>query len=281
MRNASRSTDAQTCPGTAPKPHVGGTILPPCAAKTETFRKKQARVLDGTMCTSGGPGVIGEGIAMILVEGLPASGVGHIAAHAGSIKTGAATVWLDGPSVKLSVRDPTNQAFLDKLRKSLAKLFNGPTGTEWLNRMAASGHTTYYNPTTGGSWCKIANGADARTPGKGSDSDVYWNPDRVDDTGTSDMTLAHEMVHSMHGAEGTFGNGPYDKFPGQSGSSNRSEERSTVGTGGPVRQPDGSYEQNPKDYSGTSPTENSWRRDNGHNPRPSYYPKTWRGGAPW
>ena len=96
------------------------------------------------------------------------------------------------------------------------------------------------------------------------------------------MILAHEMVHGLHFANGDDRNGPQDTFPGQTGSSGRNEERSTVGTGGsPIQHPDGSTEANPPDYSHDVPTENSFRRDLGIAPRPSYYPSNWPGGAPW
>jgi hypothetical protein len=93
--------------------------------------------------------------------------------------------------------------------------------------------------------------------------------------------VAVALCHALHDANGNNRNGPDDNFPPQDGTSSRNEERSTVGTSGPVRQPNGTQETNPRDYSRDVPTENSFRDDLGKPRRPSYYPRNFPGGAPW
>lgn len=182
-------------------------------------------------------------------------------------------------------------AFQLRTLAALATLASTPTGREILSQIQASGHTvTIVETTDANGYCQ-ANGSDAdtRDPSKGTDSTVSWNPnhnttdpaDPVAGSPGSTVILGHELVHATHNATGTNANGPYDSYPGQSGSSARGEERSTVGEGGTsVTAPDGTTQAVP-DYSSSHPTENSLRDDLGIPRRPTYYPSTWPGGAPW
>lgn len=179
--------------------------------------------------------------------------------------------------------------FRAQTRAALDMLNRLPSGQQLLQNIGNSGQTvTITEETAPNGYCTPHDVADSRN-GTGTDSDVAWNPnhhttDAADaTTGTpgSTVVLAHELVHASHNADGTNANGPNDSYPGQSGSSSRGEERATVGAGGTsVTQPDGTNAAVP-DHSGDSPTENSIRDDMGIPRRPTYYPSTWPGGAPW
>jgi hypothetical protein len=174
---------------------------------------------------------------------------------------------------------------------ALAELAATPSGREILQNIENSGHTVTIQETGDANGYCQAEGSDAdtRDPSRGTDSTVSWNPthqttdasDPVTGTPGSTVILGHELIHAMHNATGTNGNGPYDSYDTQSGSSARGEERSTVGEGGTsVTAPDGSTQAVP-DYSSSHPTENSLRDDLGIPRRPTYYPSNWPGGAPW
>ena len=84
-------------------------------------------------------------------------------------------------------------------------------------------------------------------PAKGSSSKVQWNPSYSipsDPTSTPTIMLGHELVHAYHNGTGTARNGPHDSYAGQTGTSNRGEERATVGCGGTsVVAPDGTTQR--------------------------------------
>ncbi len=176
-----------------------------------------------------------------------------------------------------------------RTRMALDALAALPSGSELLHRIGASGHSVNITETNAANgFCRAHNGADSRN-GTGTDSTISWNPDHnttdAADPATgspgSTVVLGHELVHSMHNAEGNNHNGPNDSYPGQDGSSARGEERATVGAGGTsVVQPDGTNAAVP-DHSHDHPTENSIRDDLGIARRPTYYPSNWPGGAPW
>jgi uncharacterized Zn-binding protein involved in type VI secretion len=181
-------------------------------------------------------------------------------------------------------------AFRAQTRAALNQLAGLPSGNQLLTQINNSGHEVVIRETTDDNgYCSADNASDAQTPGVGTDSVVQWNPnhnttdpaDPVSGSPGSTVILGHELVHANHNANGTNGNGPYDSYPGQSGSSGRGEERATVGAGGTsVTAPDGTVQAVP-DHSGDSPTENSIRDDMGIPRRPTYYPSNWPGGAPW
>lgn len=180
--------------------------------------------------------------------------------------------------------------FRAQTRAALDRLASLPSGGQLLQQIDSSGHEVTIRETTDANgYCTPENGTDAQTPGVGTDSVVEWNPnhhttdasDPVTGRPGSTVILGHELVHANHNANGTQANGPHDSYPGQSGSSNRGEERQTVGVGGTtVTAPDGTTQTVP-DHSGDSPTENSIRDDMGIPRRPTYYPSNWPGGPPW
>jgi uncharacterized Zn-binding protein involved in type VI secretion len=174
---------------------------------------------------------------------------------------------------------------------ALLALAATPSGREIFQNLENSGHTVVIKETTDANgYCQPeGSAADTMDPTRGTDSTVSWNPnhtttdpaDPVTGSPGSTVILGHELVHAMHNATGTNANGPNDSYAGQSGSSARGEERSTVGAGGTtVVAPDGTTQAVP-DYSASHPTENSIRDDLGIPRRPTYYPSTWPGGAPW
>ena len=181
-------------------------------------------------------------------------------------------------------------AFRAQVRASLDALERLPSGQQLIQNFDSSGHTVTIRETTAANgFCRALDATGRFDPTVGSDSVVEWNPhhhttDAADPmTGSpgSTVVLGHELVHANHNAQGTNANGPYDSYPGQSGSSARGEERATVGTAGTnVTAPDGTV-QSVSDHSADSPTENSIRDDMGIPRRPTYYPSNWPGGPPW
>lgn len=288
---AARVTDMHTCPqatpGTPPVPHVGGPIMPPGYPTVLIGGMPDARIGDLSMCI-GPPDPIAQGAASVLVGGLPTSRLGDMTSHGGVIVTGFPTVLIGDPSVTINING--DAVFAQQVQNALATVLPTRSGIEWLRQMGLNGRSITIQPTSDANgYCRAHNAADAGN-GTGTDSTISWNPNHnTTDSGLpgtqgspgAPVILAHEMVHALHNANGDERNGPDDSFPGQSGSSARNEERSTVGTSGPVAQPDGTNETNPPDYSNDVPTENSFRDDLGIDRRPSYYPSNWPGGAPW
>ena len=277
---AARVGDNHKCPF-----HGGGPIMPPAATTVLIGGQAAARIGDRAVCSP--PDVLAKGASSVLIEGLPACRLYDTTAHGGLIMAGCPTVLIGDPAVSIVINGDV--AFAEKVQKALARILPTRSGAEWLRSMGVNGRTVTVQPTTQGSNCAPANWADARN-GKGTDSTINWNPDdpTTDDSlpgaqGSpgSDVVLGHEMCHASHNGDGNDSDGPNDHFPGQVGNSARNEERRTTGTPGPVRQPDGTLEKNAPDYSKEVPSENSFRRDLGIPPRPSYYPQNWPGGAPW
>ncbi|MEZ5353931.1 MAG: M91 family zinc metallopeptidase [Bryobacteraceae bacterium] len=276
-------------PGTPPVPHVGGPVLPPCFVTVMTMGPPDARIMD--MCTCvGPPDPISQGSSTVLVGGMPTSRMGDATSHGGALVVGAPTVLVGGPPVTLAVAPGQTPAFVAALQAALSTILPTRSGVEWLRQMGVNGRTvTFQETATANGFCTPANGANAGN-GTGTNSTIDWNPTHnVTDSGLpgaqgtpgANVILAHEMVHALHNANGNESNGPNDNFPGQSGTSARNEERSTVGTGGsPINTPTGP-QANPPDYSGNVPTENSFRDDLGIPRRPTYYPSNWPGGPPW
>lgn len=303
MFPAARATDLHVCPMvTGIVPHVGGPILPPCCPTVLIGGLPAARIADLATCV-GPPDIIAKGAATVLIGGVPASRLTDMTAHGGVIMAPGAVappVLIGDPSVTIIIKpDAANPNFASDAQAALATILPTPSGAEWLRQMGANGKTITIIPFAG------ANGSCDTDPpgganggnGTGANSIIAWNPNHhTTDSGLpgtqgapgAPVILAHEMVHALHNANGNRGNGPHDTFPGQSGSSNRSEERSTVGTGGgPITIPNSSpppatvVQNSPPDYSGNRPTENSFRDDLGIARRPTYYPSNWPGGPPW
>lgn len=93
---AARLSDMHVCPiVTGVVPHVGGSILPPCAVTVLIGKLPAARVTDMAVCV-GPPDVIVKGSATVLISKLPAARMGDMTAHGGSIILGYPTVLIGG-----------------------------------------------------------------------------------------------------------------------------------------------------------------------------------------
>ncbi len=285
MPIAARLTHIHHCSEPSP-PHFDGPIVTG-SPMVLTVGFPATRLVDQILCC--GVDAVAQGSSTVLIDGLPASRKSDLSSH-GGVMVGAdvndSDVLIGGPAVTIKVKgDPK---FIQDVQDALAKLLPTRSGLKWLEGMAASGRTVTIVPSTNGrNRCDPDNAADAKN-GTGTDSTIQWDPEKDDHPGFndhpgSDVLLSHEMVHSLHDATGTDRNGPADWYDGQQkgATSARNDERSTVGLGGPVRQPDGTQEPNPPDYSKQVPTENSFRDDLGVPRRQSYYSPKMPGGAPW
>jgi Effector protein len=175
-------------------------------------------------------------------------------------------------------------AFVKEVQAAMATLYSTPTGRTIINDIANSGNTVTIQETKDqNGYCTPNDGTAALSP-PGTSSVVDWNPtysSPSDPHQTPTIVLGHELVHAHHNATGTARDGPHDSYPGQNGTSDRGEERATVGVGGTsVVAPDGTTQTVP-DHSADVPTENSLRDDLGVPRRGSYYPPNWPGGPPW
>ena len=283
--------------------HGGGPIIASCCPTVLIGGFPAARVTDQAVC-AGGPDTIIRGAASVLIGGLPAARITDNTIHGGVIVQGWPTVIVGDPFVTFPINIAATGADRTAIQAALAQLYSTPTGRTILSGIAAANHTVTIQAGNAGSFCQ-PHSTDNRTPGKGSDSTVTWDQtqmlDGLDpaDPHSSTVVLGHEMTHAYHNANGTDSNGPNDNFPGQSGTSGRGEERSTVGSAPPfdsagnrvndtagnpagafVETPNGTYAPGP-DYSHNVPSENSLRNDFGIPRRATYYPKNWPGGAPW
>ena len=292
MKPAARLTDLHTCPMfDGPKPHVGGPVTGPCAPTVQVGMLLQARILDLATCV-GPPDPLSQGASTILVGGMPPSALGDMTSHGGVITVGLPTVLLGGPAVTLQVAPNQTTAFVDALRAALSTILPTRSGIEWLRQMGLNARAVAFielHTVPQNSFAQADDGAN-QANGVGSNVTISWDPtmNTLDPSlpgpqgspGAA-VVLAHEMVHGLHFANGDDRNGPNDSFPGQNGSSARNEERSTVGTAGPITRPDGTVDNSAPDYSHDVPTENSFRDDLGIPRRPGYFPGNWPGGAPW
>lgn len=96
MPPAARVTDMHVCPMvTGIVPHVGGPILPPCAATVLVGFLPAARITDLATCV-GPPDMIVMGSATVFIEYLPAARMGDSTAHGGVIVLGCFTVIIGG-----------------------------------------------------------------------------------------------------------------------------------------------------------------------------------------
>jgi len=287
---AARIGDIHACPMvTGIVPHVGGPLILG-SFTVITGGVPQSRVTDMLVCI-GPPDTVAMGAPNVQVGMAGAAGLlGMLMGLAMGALALAARYLGGGTAPTVSIEIKGDAAFQTSARAALATIFSTRSGREWLRQMGANGQKVTLTPSSaqnGGctpdDWTKAANG-------KGTGSTIDWNPSFTNlDPGLpgpqgnpgAPVILFHEMTHALHNGNGDERDGPDDSFPGQSGSSARNEERSTVGTSGPIQHPDGTAENNPPNYSNDVPTENSLRDDLGIPRRPSYYPSTWPGGAPW
>ena len=266
-----------------------------------------------SQCAHGGMIVLGCFTVLIGDAGGGGGGGGGGGAGAGGAGGGAAQEGATTPKAAELARiangtSPTitvtgSDAFKTKTLVALSRILATPSGQAWLTQMQANGKSvTIQEGAPGVNDCTAANGTNASN-GTGTNSTINWDGAKTSSGGVPcgpDTVLFHEMCHAEHNANGDAGNGPYDSFAGQSGASDRTEERRTVGASPNVPQPDGTTRpvQQPGppvsdapaasqvDYNGAGPggnypSENSYRRDQGIPERPSYYPMNWPGGPPW
>jgi len=289
-----RVNDLHTCPL-----HAGGPVLPPGAPNVLVNGLPAGRVTDPAVCT-GAVDAISTGAATVLVNGLPLAHTTSTSLHGGVVVLGSVNVVVGGPDVAFRFSLSGSPAAIAQAQQGLGLLYSIPSGRQLIARLAASGQTVTIAITTGGSDATPASSAAGPKA-----TAVRWNPaQRVEGLPASDprggaVVLGHELCHSLHNAEDTQGKGPHEHHPGQQGSSDRGEERQTVGSAPPhdsqgravndsngnpagthTRRPDGTLEPG-IDYSHQSPTENTLRNDFGYQQRATYYPSTWPGGPPW
>jgi hypothetical protein len=127
--------------------------------------------------------------------------------------------------------------FRKKTTECLAKIGKTPSGAKMLKAIGDSGQTVTIKKTSGGNGAGPTDKSKAQpmadgSPGAGSGSTVYFNPDKPQiGDGSEDwmkrpacVGLAHELVHAYHNANGTndftskgedlaVGVPPYDKEP--------------------------------------------------------------------
>ena len=106
MPNASRKTDAHTCPSQepGPTPHEGGPINSPCSGDVEVENQPASRgskeaTGDFATCKAGGPDFIAQGAETVLINNMYATWVGCKTEHAGVITGHTADVEYGGPLV--------------------------------------------------------------------------------------------------------------------------------------------------------------------------------------
>ncbi len=264
-----------------------GAIIVPCFPPVLVGMLPAARVLDPHACLIPfhASNTIITGAAAVLIGGLPAARIADKTFCGADVSTGEPTVLIGGPSVTIPFNIEGNTVFVTKVQASVAQLYGTPTGQVIINGIAGKGQTvTIVQTGANNGYCSADDSSNASNTSKGSSSKVSWNPaysSPTDPAQTPTIVLGHELVHAFHNANGTAGNGPYDQYPGQTGSSDRTEERATVGLGGTrITAPNGTVAAVP-DHSHDVPTENSLRDDLGVPRRTSYYPSNWPGGPPW
>jgi len=286
---ASRIGDLHTCPMvTVIVPHVGGPFV--LGSFTVLVgAMPQSRQTDMLICV-GPPDMLAMGAPTVLVGMAGAAGLVGMAKGLGLAGLAMAKRALGVGDPVVSIKLDGSPAFVNSARNALSQIFPTPSGAVWLEQMGNNKQSVTIKETSAQNGYCAADDATNSANGKGTGSRITWNPNfNTLDPGLpgtqgspgAPVILAHEMVHALHNANGSNRDGPDDSFPGQTGTSARNEERSTVGTAGPVQQPNGTPEVNPPDYSHDLPTENSFRDDLGIPRRPAYYPSNWPGGAPW
>lgn len=298
-------SDMHVCPLPVPIPPHGPGFVTRGSDTVKIGNLPAARLGDQVYEACGGPDPIVLGCPTVMIGDSGSGGAGGAGGGGGFVPTPPSLLQQLADFLHNLFAGPNDQRtrfgssiviegspeFQARTLAALAELAATPSGREILQNIENSGHTVTIQETgDANGYCQAeGSGADTRDPSRGTDSTVSWNPnhqttdasDPVSGTPGSTVILGHELIHAMHNATGTNGNGPYDSYDSQSGSSARGEERSTVGEGGTsVTAPDGSTQAVP-DYSSSHPTENSLRDDLGIPRRPTYYPSNWPGGAPW
>lgn len=220
MRPASRIGDEHTCPliwgGTSPSAHVGGAVLSPGAGTVMVAAAPAAHLADFMRC-AGSPreDVLFEGAATVLFEQLPAGALAHGSAHGGVVVGGSAKVLIGGPTFALpaNVTVVGEPGYQNKVIRDLYFLWTTPSGKEMFRRIEASGQMVkIYASDRDDARCLCLLPHLAALGGP-SPSLIIYNPDRSrakwdanenEIPCPSQVTLAHEMLHAMHFAEGDF-----------------------------------------------------------------------------
>ncbi|HYJ90041.1 MAG TPA: type VI secretion system tip protein TssI/VgrG, partial [Pyrinomonadaceae bacterium] len=161
--------------------------------------------------------------------------------HAPSVTRNAdGTYSVGGDKLKVKGTDD----FIGKTMKDLSILYNTPTGKKVIDKINSGKHETTIETLDedtakkNGGLCTPSNPADSKTPGKGSDSKVQYNPDVPDggykDQNGKDVTLpnaamlGHELIHAVHNDQGN--NLQDNKEPTEPDSNQ--EESQTIGIHG-------------------------------------------------
>lgn len=265
-----------------------GKLTGPGATQVNIGNKPMGRCLDRMRCSFNPPEpeLVITGASDVLINGLPAARVNDQGECSELLELGSPSVRVGGATatIPISIRGGS-PAFEESVRQAMAKLYGTRTGKVLLAGIAARNcHVVLVETSAQNGFTTPDSASAAMDPSRGCSSTIQWNPDHtmMPHPDGPTVLLGHEMVHAYHNARGTRERGPLDQYPGQTGSSNRGEERKTVGLpGGTIVQPDGTTAPVP-DHSSDVPTENSLRDDLGLPRRPSYYPSPWGGGpAPW
>ncbi|GAB3509971.1 hypothetical protein GCM10027341_47720 [Spirosoma knui] len=293
---AARINDPHVCPmSDGPKPHVGGTVLPPGVPTVLIGSMPAATLATPCLCASPAPNLIAKGSAGVFIGKKPAARQLDTTAHGGTIVMGLPTVLIGdssmgptravtllpngnimfGPGIEI-VPDPSNPDFQMQALQALIRLNTTPTMQRAFSAVEASGNkvvlqnyndpndpnnatTEYDNPSPGSStiaWSPAMHGVPS-SPGQ--PAPVAFQPG-------SDIVLGHEFIHATHNATGTVPN----ETPDSNGSA-VSEERNTTGL------PAQTYNEpgNPRngealpDTTGQPYTENKLRQDYANNGWPS------------
>ncbi|MBK9154975.1 MAG: type VI secretion system tip protein VgrG [Chloracidobacterium sp.] len=139
--------------------------------------------------------------------------------------------------------------FTGKTLNTLSELYNTPTGRQVMDNINNGTHTTTIETLDeatarrNGALARRENQAGSVTPGVGSDTTIFYNPDVPDgpytrpDGTTTDLPqaalLGHEMIHAMHNDTGdNLRNNPEPAEPGSN-----EEESQTIGIHGHANDP--------------------------------------------
>ncbi len=230
---AARITDMHTCPlVTVAVPHVGGPLIMG-AFTVLTGNFPQSRQTDMMGCV-GPPDAVMMGMPTVLVGMVGGGGLGGLLAGIGM----AVGSLLGGPNYPRSVVDKNGNVVTEY--NEFIKIEGSPeyqatviqdlntftatkTGQAWEKayaKEAKDGHKITIKPPSsdfnnGGATPADNNGligADNKTPGTGTSTTIEYNPARkgryrgedgnLHDRGPTD-TLGHELIHGLHGAQGT------------------------------------------------------------------------------
>lgn len=204
MKPAAREADVLLC-----EKHPGGPGDVGALAQPTVFINNRAaiRLGDRADCSFASD-VVAEGASQVRIGSLPAAAVAHKSLHAAAIGSGSHDVNIGGPIFALprNIEIGGSAHFRNLVIRDVYLLSTTRTGRETLKRLEESGSLVRIEPSPDdGSFTA----GDA-----GRNSTIYYNPsDKLaafDENGgrisaPAQITLGHELVHSVHIAEGTDG----------------------------------------------------------------------------